>query len=296
MNKGFAQLKTYDDIPMSLRSASGGEAISFNNPLFSSFRKGGYGGFDGSALSLCHGSAPCHSGYSNANNSLTGFTLIELMVVILIIGIIGIIAAPNMRSWYTGFQVRSCADGITNTLVTARMNAIRNGNNVVVAFYTGACPAEVAGINTNTTGSCYITINDANNDCVALGDVPGCFENGEFNGVVNTCSSSIVFPNAIIQKSGAAFTVPTTYCTVTGNNVQPCVIPDSCTFCNGGVGAVAFQPDGSALLLGTAGTCNGSVCGGSVTIIPSSDAANNDGSREYAIGIISLTGAVKEFY
>ena len=231
-----------------------------------------------------------------ADNVLTGFTLIELMVVIVLIGIMGIIAVPNMRSWYAGFQARSCADGITNTLVTARMSAIKNGNDVVVAFYTGNCPTLVAGINTNVKGSCYFTINDANNDCQTAGNIPSCFEAGEFNGVVNTCSSNIVFPAAIIQKSGAAFSVPTTYCTVTGNNVQPCVIPNSCTFCNGGAGAVAFQPDGSALLLGTAGACNGGACGGSVTIIPSSDAASNDGSREYAIGLISLTGAVKEFY
>ena len=231
-----------------------------------------------------------------ADNVLTGFTLIELMVVIVLIGIMGIIAVPNMRSWYAGFQARSCADDITNTLVTARMSAIKNGNDVVVAFYTGSC--NVAGVTTNVKGSCYFTINDTSNNCQSLADVTGgtCITAGTFNGVINTCSSNIVFPAAIIQKSGAAFLVPTTYCTVTGNNVQPCVIPNSCTFCNGGAGAVAFKPDGSAFLLGTAGACNGGACGGSVTIIPSSDAASNDGSREYAIGLISLTGAVKEFY
>lgn len=226
------------------------------------------------------------------------FTLIELMVVILIVGIMAIVFVPNMRSWYTGFQVRGCADDITNTLITARMNAINKGNNQVVVFYTGGnCPAQVAGINTNNAKTnCYFTINDTDNDCQALGNIPGSFQAGEFNGVVNTCATSIVFPNAIVPKSVAGFTVTATYCVVTGINVPPCAIPDSCTFCAGNVGAVAFQPDGKAILLGTAGTCNGNACGGSVTVIPSMDVTNNDSSKEYAIGIISLTGAVKEFY
>lgn len=228
-----------------------------------------------------------------------GFSLIELMVVILIIGIIGIIITPNLRSWYTGFQVRSCADNITNTLVTARMNAIKNGNNVVVAFYTaGNCPTQILNLSTGVPegSNCYFTINDIDNDIAALGDIPGGIKADEFNGVVNTCASSIVFPTTIITKSATGFTVPTDYCVVTGLATQPCAIPNSCTFCQGGVGAVEFQPTGPAILLGTAGTCNGSACGGSITLIPSTDVTDKDGSKEYAVGIISLTGAVKEFY
>ncbi len=238
----------------------------------------------------------------NGLTDVTGFTLIELMVVILIVGIMGIIAAPNMRSWYTGFQVRSCADSITNTLVTARMNAIKNGNNVVVAFYTaGNCPKTVAGIGTNVPAgtSCYFIINDADNDCQLLADVSGggCIQAGEFNGVVNTCSSSIVFPAAIVPKPGAGFTVTTTYCAVTGINTTPCVIPNACTFCTGNVGAVAFLPSGYAQFLSAGGpNGGGNMLGGSVTVIPSMDVTNNDSSKEYAVGIISLTGAVKEFY
>ena len=238
---------------------------------------------------------------------VTGFTLIELMVVIVLIGILGIIAVPNMRSWYTGFQARGACDNITNTLVTARMLAVKNGNDVVVVFYTGNnCPSSVAGINTNEAGTnCYFTINDINNACQSLADVAGgsCITTGTFNGVVNALPSSIVFPATMVPNSASGFTVTTDYCVVTGLNSQPCAIPNSCTFCTGNVGAIAFQPtlqpNGFALLLSAIngnGNAVANLPGGSVTIIPSVDLTNNNDSNECAVGVIGLTGDVKEFY
>jgi uncharacterized membrane protein len=207
-----------------------------------------------------------------------------------------IIAAPNMRSWYLNFETSSACDNIANTLVTARMNAIKNGNNQVVFFYTANnCPATVANIATNAGGTnCYFTLNDSDNDCQSAGN--SCFQTGEFNGNVNTLISSIVFPTALVPNSSSGFTVSTDYCLVTGLNTPPCAIPNSCTFCTGNVGAIAFQPNGSAQLLGTVGQCNGSACGGSATIIPSIDVTNKYSGRECAVGVIGPTGAVKEFY
>ena len=226
-----------------------------------------------------------------ADNVLTGFTLIELMVVIVIIGIISMIVSPNLKSWYIGFETRSSVDQITNTLVTAKMNAIKNGNDVVVVFYTGNnCPASIAGLNTNVGGTnCFFTINDTSNSCQLLSDVSGggCIQSSEFNGTVSTLPMGIVFPATMVPSSGLA--VANNYCLVTGTSTTPCFILNSCTFCSGNVGAVAFQPNGSALLLGSSQN-NAIVQGGSVTIMPFADISGNSSSQEYAIGIISLSG------
>ena len=228
------------------------------------------------------------TGNNPGADNFSGFTLIEIMVVIVIIGIISMIVSPNLKSWYIGFETRSSLDQITNTLVTAKMNAIKNGNDVVVVFYTGNnCPTSVAGISTYVGGTnCFFTINDTNNSCQLLSDVSGggCIHTNEFNGDVDTLPTGIVFPTTMVPLA-----VANNYCLVTGTSTTPCFILNSCTFCSGNVGAVAFQPNGSALLLGSSQN-NAIVQGGSVTITPFADVSGNNNAQEYAIGIISLSG------
>ncbi len=222
-----------------------------------------------------------------------GFTLVEVMVVIAIIGIISVFAIPNLKSWYWGFETKSACDDIMNTLVTAKMDAIKSGNDTAVVFYTNDnCPDTVAGVSTGVGNTdCYFIVNDTNDDCQVISDIPACFQKGEFDGMIDTLPTNIVFSPTMVPSAGLP--VPSTYCVVTGKNTQPCMITSSCTFCNGNVGAVVFQPNGSAFMLLNSGSSN---FGGSITIIPAQDVGNGDSSRECAIGIVSLTGAVKEFF
>ncbi|MGB9735917.1 MAG: pilus assembly FimT family protein [bacterium] len=193
------------------------------------------------------------------------FTLIELMIVIVIIGIISLIAMPGISRWYTGFQEKSVADNIVNTLVTARMKAISSNKNQIVVF--------------NTQNNTYYTINDKDNDCVTLQQVANnsCVQAGE-QGPINTMPSTIQF--GYVPTSNI---VPAQF-----SSIMPS--PSACTFCSGNIGAIEFNSAGKAFDMSNPGAQ-----GGAIVVIPSKDLANNDPSREIIIGFISMTGLVESF-
>lgn len=62
-----------------------------------------------------------------------GFTLIELMVVVAIVAILAALAGPSFRDLIDGWRVRAAIEEITNTVYTARSEAIKRGGLVSVA-------------------------------------------------------------------------------------------------------------------------------------------------------------------
>ena len=62
-----------------------------------------------------------------------GFTILEMMVVVTIIGVIVAVAAPGMRSFLLGQQVKGLAFDMTNDLLLARSEALKRNLSVSVA-------------------------------------------------------------------------------------------------------------------------------------------------------------------
>jgi prepilin-type N-terminal cleavage/methylation domain-containing protein len=63
-----------------------------------------------------------------------GFTLIELLVVISIVGIL-LSAIPVARGYMPELQINKATRALAQDLRDARALAVRNGNDVIVAFY-----------------------------------------------------------------------------------------------------------------------------------------------------------------
>jgi type IV fimbrial biogenesis protein FimT len=64
----------------------------------------------------------------------SGFTIIELAVVIAIIGIVSAIAVPNMIGWASRSRVNGAARDIVSMVQKARIEAVRNNEQVYVTF------------------------------------------------------------------------------------------------------------------------------------------------------------------
>jgi len=65
-----------------------------------------------------------------------GFTLLELLVTLAVCGILSAIALPHMAQWRDNTRLRTSVMDLFVELQHARMTAVRNNRNVIVAFKT----------------------------------------------------------------------------------------------------------------------------------------------------------------
>ena len=66
-----------------------------------------------------------------------GMTLLELMVAVAIVAILAGIGAPEFKQWAAGQRLNSSARDVHLVLQSARAEAIKTGDNVVVVFTEG---------------------------------------------------------------------------------------------------------------------------------------------------------------
>jgi len=120
-----------------------------------------------------------------------GFTLIELVTIIGIISILAIIAIPIMSKTIPNYQLKGAAREIYSNLQKAKLEAVRQNSDVIMAFTTGTYTAdggvgsyEVSFVDNNGTkviissGSMPKTVSlfDDSNECTFTGNT------AKFNG------------------------------------------------------------------------------------------------------------------
>lgn len=88
-------------------------------------------------------------------NNEHALTLIELITTMAILAIMAVTAVPNFTVWKNNYQIRAESERVHMDLLSARMTAMKTGNNIVVTF--------------NSLTNSYSILNDTNNNGVADG-------------------------------------------------------------------------------------------------------------------------------
>jgi prepilin-type N-terminal cleavage/methylation domain-containing protein len=73
----------------------------------------------------------------------SGFTLIEMMVVVAIAAVLVAMSVPALQQWGLNQRAKSAISSLAGTLMHARSEAIRTGNNHIVFFQTDALGANL---------------------------------------------------------------------------------------------------------------------------------------------------------
>ena len=87
---------------------------------------------------------------ANKMNNERGLTLIEMITTMAILAIMAVTAVPNFTIWKNNYELRSETERVLMDLLSARMTAMKTGNNVVVSF--------------NSLNNTYSILQDTNND------------------------------------------------------------------------------------------------------------------------------------
>lgn len=72
----------------------------------------------------------------------SGFTLLEMMVAIGVLGILAILTAPRLMDHLSNMRVKATARDIYSALQTAKLEAVKENETVVVLFSPGAYSVE----------------------------------------------------------------------------------------------------------------------------------------------------------
>ena len=99
-------------------------------------------------------------------NNNRGFTLMELMIVVAVISILASMAVPEFKRWTASMRLSESVQSIHAFFQGSRMEAIKEGRNVVVAFSmgTGSLGTYTAFLDNNGNG-----VRDAGERSLGLG-------------------------------------------------------------------------------------------------------------------------------
>lgn len=66
--------------------------------------------------------------------------MVEVLIVVVVLGIIAAVATPNFLTWLPNMRLKAAARDLYSTMQSAKLEAIKRNQNVVIVFNAVACP------------------------------------------------------------------------------------------------------------------------------------------------------------